>query len=118
MRSKVLKISVGSIKGKNEIRVISLTGVLDTPAINNVEKIIMPLIETGKTIIIDCKDLRYINSTALVAFMKYYSKAKENRAGLKIARLNPIINEMMDISGAKKLLEIFPNINEAVSSIH
>ena len=74
-------------------------------------------VEEGKDIIFDCADLNYINSTGLALILKYYIQMCRRKHNLKIVNLNKLVYEIMDISGALKLLKVYRTQEEATASL-
>lgn len=115
---RTVKVSVKDIPGYDKGKVIEINGILDTLTSEEADKVIGPLIEKEKVIIADCSNLEYMNSSGLANLMRYYIQMKRRNGEFKMIGLNKMLREIVDISGAMKLLEIHNNLDEAVKAIH
>ncbi|RLE37059.1 hypothetical protein DRJ17_07365 [Candidatus Woesearchaeota archaeon] len=115
----MVKIRTKDISGAKKMTLVEIEGALDTLAIAETEKVLNPLIESEEGfIIIDCSKLSYINTVGVVLLLRYHIKAKRKNGGFKIVNLTKTVYEIMEISGALKLLEVYKEIEEAIDSIY
>ncbi len=118
MEVRKVRLQVKDVPGQEKIKLVEIEGALDTLTIQDVEKVLSPLVnEAWDCIIIDCAKLNYINTVGLVLLMKYYIKTKRRNGSFKIVNPNKNIYEIMDISGALKLLEVYNTREEAINSL-
>ena len=66
---------------------------------------------------VDFKKLRYVNSTGLGILLHISRAAKEKEGCFKIANINENVYEIIEIIGATSLLEIYDNMEMAISSL-
>jgi anti-sigma B factor antagonist len=112
-----VKVQVRDIPGFEKAKLLELEGILDTVSSEEADKIIIPLIEKEKIIIVDCSRLEYVNSSGLANLMRYYIHMKRTNGKFKMFGLNKMLQEIVDISGAAKLLEIYNNLDETLKSM-
>lgn len=112
-----VKIDVSNARGRNDTKIIIIDGTLDTVTSTQAEKIISPLVDQEKHLIVDCTNLSYVNSTGLAFLLKCYIQMKRREGDFKIVNPNKLIYEIMDITGALNLLEVFKNQEEAINSL-
>jgi len=115
---RTVKISVRDIPGHDKGKVIEIDGILDTLTSEEADKVIGPLIENEKVIIADCSRLEYMNSSGLANLMRYYIQMKRRNGEFKMVGLNKMLREIVDISGAMKLLEIHSSMDEALKGVY
>ena len=115
--SEKLKIHIQDCNSKPEVKIVNIEGTLDMLAPPVLEKTIPPLIEQGYNIVFDCRNLEYVNSRGLVAFLEYSAKLKGKGKSFKVCNINKSVYETMDISGALKLLDIYDSLKDAIESI-
>jgi len=100
-----------------KIKILKISGILDTVTSEEVDKEIMPLIEEDDGYLIaDLANLEYMNSTGMANLMRYYIQKKRRGGSFKIINASEFIYEIMDISGAAKLLEVYKNLDEALAT--
>lgn len=117
MEQAGVKIEQKDVQGRNDAKIIVIEGVLDTITSAQAEKIIGPLIEQERHLIVDCTSLSYVNSTGLAFLLKCYIQMKRREGDFKIVNPNKLIHEIMDITGALNLLEVYNNQQEAIKSL-
>lgn len=117
MEQPGVKIVIEDAAGRTDTKIITITGSLDSVTSIQAEKNIGPLIEQEKHIIVDCTDLSYVNSTGLAFLLKCYIQMKRREGDFKIVNPNKLIYEIMDITGALNLLEVYNNREEAIKSV-
>ncbi len=119
MSNGMIKLQVKDMPGSKKVTLVEIEGSLDTLTIAETEKVLSPLTKGEEEfIIIDCSKLNYINTVGLVLLMKYYVKTKRRNGGFKIVDPDRTIYEIMEFSGALKLLEVYKTKEEAINSIY
>ncbi|MDD5654689.1 MAG: STAS domain-containing protein [Candidatus Omnitrophica bacterium] len=114
---RTIKIQVKDIPGFDKAKLLEIDGILDTLTSEEADKIISPMIEKEKIIVADCGRLEYMNSSGLANLMRYYIQMKRRNGEFKMVGLNKMLKEIVDISGALKLLEIHNTLDEALKAI-
>jgi anti-anti-sigma factor len=106
------------IKGKGNARLIRFIGDLDATNVETVLEKVCDLFSDGiTTIVADFKKLRYVNSTGLGILLHFSKSAKEKGGCFKIANVNENVYEIIEIIGATSLLEIYDELEEALSAL-
>lgn len=113
-----IKINVQEVQAQPKVKLVEVAGALDSPSAKKLEDALATIAnEAGVNIILDCEKLSYINTVGMITLMKYCVKAKRSKGGFKLIKINKNIKEVLDLSGALKLLEIYGSLDEAVKSI-
>jgi anti-anti-sigma factor len=106
------------IKGKGNARLIRFVGDLDATNVETVLEKVCDLFSDGiTTIVADFKKLRYVNSTGLGILLHFSKSAKEKGGCFKIANVNENVYEIIEIIGATSLLDIYDELEEALSTL-
>lgn len=106
------------IRGKPNAQLVRFIGDLDATNIESVLEKICSLINKGTVnIVADFKQLRYVNSTGLGILLHFSKTAKEKGGCFKIVNVNENIYEIIEIIGATTLLEIYEDVDEAITSL-
>ena len=87
--------------------VASLKGDIDIYAAPEMKEKLALLIEKYKSnIVIDCKELNYIDSTGLGALVALLKKAKDYDKGIRIINIKPYIRKLFTITGLEKMFSM------------
>ena len=87
--------------------IVAFTGRLDTPAAQEVNPVINPLLEEAdKTIILDCKEMTYISSSGLRIFLTLRKAAEDKGGKIIIQNINDDIRSVFMMTGFLNLFEI------------
>ncbi|MBP5391921.1 MAG: STAS domain-containing protein [Bacteroidales bacterium] len=87
--------------------IVAFTGRLDTPAAQEVNPVINPLLEEAdKTIILDCKEMSYISSSGLRIFLTLRKAAEDKGGKIIIQNINDDIRSVFMMTGFLNLFEI------------
>jgi len=113
-----ITITFKDIAGKPDAKIVEFVGDLDATNVENVLEKIVALMNDGFIhIVADFEKLRYVNSTGLGILLHFSKMAKEKGGCFKIANVNEHVYEIIEIIGATTLLEIYENVEEAVSAL-
>ncbi|PIQ89840.1 MAG: hypothetical protein COV72_01375 [Candidatus Omnitrophica bacterium CG11_big_fil_rev_8_21_14_0_20_42_13] len=97
-----------------EVKFIKLEGILDALTSAKLDKFMFELVRKGNIcLIVDCGGLTYVNSTGLSSLILYHIQMKRRSGALKLIKLSDVIRDLMDVSGADKLLKIYNSREEA-----
>jgi len=106
------------IKQKPGAKLVRFVGDLDATNVESVVERIFSLLNEGTlNIVADFEKLRYVNSTGLGILLHFSKSAKEKGGCFKIAHVNENVYEIIEIIGATTLLDIYDELDEAVSSL-
>lgn len=87
--------------------IVAFTGRLDTPAAQEANPVINPLLEEAdKTIILDCKEMSYISSSGLRIFLTLRKAAEDKGGKIIIQNINDDIRSVFMMTGFLNLFEI------------
>lgn len=86
---------------------VAFSGRLDTPAAQEANPVINPLLEEAdKTIILDCKELTYISSSGLRIFLTLRKAAEDKGGKIIVQNINSDIRSVFMMTGFLNLFEI------------
>jgi anti-sigma B factor antagonist len=72
--------------------------------------------EGNKNILIDLKDVRFIDSSGLGALVSGFKNAISQQGSLKLATLQPQVKSMFELTRLHRVFEIFPTTGEALEN--
>ena len=110
-------VSIASLKGSKDIKIVKISGELNSNSLTDVNMKVLPLLENGGVInlVFDLTKLRYISSPALGILINYYKKTHENGGDTVFFGLNKNIEEIFMIMGLSKVFKIFRKKNDALA---
>ncbi|HNR93808.1 MAG TPA: STAS domain-containing protein [Kiritimatiellia bacterium] len=100
-----------------QLDILHLDGSLDAYSFPRLETALNQLRENSRNrVVLDCEGLDYISSAALGALIGFARRAREQNGDLKLAKLSAKIYNIVELLGFHKILEIHPEVGQAVSS--
>jgi anti-sigma B factor antagonist len=73
-------------------------------------------VQGRKNILIDLKDVRFIDSSGLGALVSGFKNAISNQGGLKLSSLQTQVKSMFELTRLHRVFEIFPSSVEALEN--
>lgn len=115
MDEKDINISIE--EKSSDVKLIRLEGILDAVTTPKLDSFMSSLVYRENTCIIaDCSNLSYINSTGLASLILYHIQAKRRNGAFKLTSPSEFVKELMVVSGAKKILDIYETQDEAIKN--
>ena len=75
------------------------------------------LFETGtKDIIVDLKDVRFIDSSGLGVLVSGYKNSSTRQGSLKLSGLQTQVKSMFELTRLHRVFDIFPSVDDALDS--
>lgn len=103
-----------------EVKVVKLSGIVNTTSSQEREQHITQLLESGaKIVLVDCQDVSFMDSSALGSLVLAFKTLREGGTRLVLCSINEQVRILFDITGMDKVFEIFLNqdeFNQAVLS--
>lgn len=72
--------------------------------------------EGHKNILVEMKDIRFIDSSGLGALVSGFKNATTHQGSLKLSSLQPQVKSMFELTRLHRVFEIFPSTAEALQS--
>lgn len=100
----------------DSIQVIAISGRVDVISANDLETHINNAIRKNSRMVFDLSDTEYISSSGLRVFLAALKMMKTRDGEMKLASLQPVIRNILDISGLSNIFSIYHNLTEAIDS--
>lgn len=101
----------------NGITLIVLRGEIGTETVNHFKDRVDQILAEGQNkLIMDFKDVNYLNSMGLGVVAATLKKVKKNKGDLKLINLSPAVKELFELTRLTKVFEIFESEENAVES--
>ncbi len=109
------KIREVKAKGFAPATVVELIGSVDPTTLGTFQKIFESLIAAGRTrLIIDMRQLKYINSTGMGITVQFVDELSEKGGGLVFLRVQPKVQLVLEMLGLQALFQIVGSEAEAL----
>ena len=90
---------------------------LDAHNSGNLKTEMLSLFEEGKhELVIDLKDVRFVDSSGLGALVSGFKNASARNGNLKLCGLQPQVKSMFELTRLHRVFEIFATADEALAS--
>jgi len=117
MENKGLEIISQEIPEKENVKIFILKGSLDMVTTPKLNEIVEPFIQKEDfCVMLEISGINYMNSTGLANILRYHIQLKRRNGSFKLISPNSYIYEILDVTGAVKLLEIHNSIEEALKT--
>jgi anti-sigma B factor antagonist len=92
---------------------IQLAGVIDAHTLDRFEAGLAGALEGGaRSLLLDCEELRYVNSAGFGELIRYFDRLKERGGTLVLARVPPKVAVILEMLGLKSLIPIVTSLEE------
>ena len=103
-------------KNINNIQVITISGRIDVVSANDLEIFLNDAIGKNSRMIFDLSETEYISSSGLRVFLATLKMLNKKNGEMRLASLQPVIRNILDISGLSNIFSIHHNLKEAMES--
>jgi len=101
-----MNLSIDVHQKEEEVAVV-LAGEIDAFTAPNLREELLPLAEEqGKIMMINLKDVSYLDSTGLGVFVGLFKKLKENGGELRLVELSDRVRRLFEITGLGNVMNI------------
>lgn len=110
-----LAISVG---GAEIVSVVAVGGELDMTTAPELLEAAVSLIDAGRTrLVLDLEKLTFCDSAGLSVLARVLRRVEADGGALALARPEPMVRSVLDLTGMSDVIEIYPNVAEASAAI-
>ncbi|MDJ0839444.1 MAG: STAS domain-containing protein [Acidobacteriota bacterium] len=103
---------------KDEAKVLYINGFINAHTVQDFERSIQSVLsEQNYRILINCKDLEYINSSGLGVLMGVIEEIQDNNGFLYLSDMNDTVFNIFDTLGFTHLFKVFDAEVEALDSL-
>ena len=96
---------------------VHLGGVVDAHTLDKFEAGLEKALKLGGTsLVLDCEELRYVNSAGFGELIRYFDRLKEEGGVLVLARVPPKVGIILEMLGLKSLIPITTTMPEAIET--
>ncbi len=103
-------------KNINNIQVIAISGRIDVISANDLEIFLNNVIGNNSRMIFDLSETEYISSSGLRVLIATLKILEKKNGEMRLASLQPLIRNILDISGLSNIFSIHHNLKAAMDS--
>ncbi|MFD6180323.1 STAS domain-containing protein [Streptomyces goshikiensis] len=101
------------VRWSGRTAVVAVAGELDHDHAEPLREAISEALERGaERIVVDCGRLAFCDSTGLNILLRGRLEAREAGSSVELAALGPTVARMFDITGAKAVFTVYPELPE------
>lgn len=100
----------------NKVLVAHVQMFPDQVGAENFKYVLSERMKSGEKIVLDLEKLVNIDNYGLDALLAMAQKAIENNSVIKLARVTPDMQIVLDITKVYRVFDIYPTVEEAVAS--
>jgi anti-sigma B factor antagonist len=101
----------------DRILTLHLAGVIDAHTLDKFERRLNETIEAGsRSLILDCEELRYVNSSGFGELIRYFDRLREAGGTLVLARVAPKVGIILEMLGLRSLIPIAVSLDAALET--
>ena len=90
------------VSEENNISTVFLNGEIDIDIADNVREIVFPLIDAGKEVHLNLKDVQYMDSSGISVIVESNQRAKQKNTKVELKELSQPVEKVLAM--AKKFL--------------
>jgi anti-sigma B factor antagonist len=100
-----------------DVLVVQADASLNTDAVKSAVENVETLISGGlRNVIVDCAKLDHMNSAGLGTLIRLRQRMKQHDGDVKICGVKGMMHEVLKITRLTRLFEVYPDVQQAVSS--
>jgi len=97
------------------VTIAAFEGRLDTLTTPNAEDALLPLVKQG-SVVANFEAVGYVSSTGLRLLLKAAKLAKASGHSFSVCALQPLVREVIEISGFEKIIPIYASQADALAA--
>ena len=113
-----IDIRTRNIEERPSVKLISLKGDLDILGSNELTNQVTGIIrDDHHDIIMDLKELNYINSTGIFVITRLFSRMQNNGRKLVLISVNKNIQEILEVIGLLEIIPCYKDVDSALKNL-
>lgn len=106
---------IRATESPDKILTLHLGGVIDAHTLDKFERRLAEAVEQGaRSIVLDCEELRYVNSSGFGELIRYFDRLREQGGTLVLARVAPKVGIILEMLGLKSLIPMAVSLDAAI----
>lgn len=97
--------------------VLSVSGEVDLANVSSLREHLKTAIETAKNLVVDLRDLRYIDSSGIAVLLEARRALARDGRSIALAAAPPMVQRILTIVRLEQVIPVFPTVEAAVESL-
>ena len=115
-KESTLKLSLET-RNRGDILIVHCQGrIVYRDEAAALSRLVGEVLHKGGKVILDLSGVTSIDSAGIGELVSLHTRAQSQNADLKVASPSPIVCELLDLTNVDSLLEIHPNLNDAMAA--
>jgi len=115
-KESTLKLSLET-RNRGDIMIVHCQGrIVYRDEAASLSQVVGEVLQNGGKVVIDLSGVKSIDSAGIGELVFLHTRAQSQKAELKVASPSPIVRELLDLTNVDSLLEIHPNLDEAIAA--
>jgi len=110
-------LAIRATEHPDGILTLHLGGVIDAHTLDKFERRLAEATKQGaRSLILDCEELRYVNSSGFGELIRYFDRLREQGGTLVLARVAPKVGIILEMLGLKSLIPMATSLEGALEA--
>jgi anti-sigma B factor antagonist len=106
-------LAVRTDTSSGDVATIHLAGVIDAHTLDRFERSLAAAEQSGcRSILLDCEELRYVNSSGFGELVRYADRLREREGLLVLARVPPKVSVILEMLGLGSIIPVAGSLEE------
>ena len=108
-------LAIRATENEGGLLTLHLGGVIDAHTLDKFERRLGEALAQGvRSLVLDCEELRYVNSSGFGELIRYFDRLREQGGTLVLARVAPKVGIILEMLGLKSLIPMAVSIEAAL----
>ena len=94
------------VSEENNISTVFLNGEIDMDIADNVREVVFPLIDAGKEVHLNLKDVHYMDSSGISVLIESHQKALENNTKVVVKEVSKSVLKVIMMAKLEQILNL------------
>jgi anti-sigma B factor antagonist len=110
-------LAIRATEKPEKILILHLGGVIDAHTLDKFERRLAEALAKGfRALVLDCEELRYVNSSGFGELIRYFDRLREQGGTLVLARVAPKVGIVLEMLGLKSLIPMASSIDAGLEA--
>jgi anti-sigma B factor antagonist len=115
-KESTLKLSLET-RNRGDVMIVHCQGrIVYREEAASLSHLVDEVLHQGGKVVLDLGGVTSIDSAGIGELVFLHTRAQSQKAELKVASPSPIVRELLDLTNVDSLLEIHPNLDEAIAA--
>ena len=103
---KLLKLMTYKVSEEGNISTVFLNGEIDMDVTEKAKEVILPLVESGKEVHLNLKDVSYMDSSGISVLIESHQKALENNTKVIVKEVSKSVLKVIMMAKLEQILNL------------